>query len=93
MPQGPNIMCYGCRQRGHFAKNCPQRQSSQANQAQEEDNLGWNDNDSEIGYPTLMVMMEQSTISQVREQLKALTLDYKSKLANELGAVEDFPLA
>jgi hypothetical protein len=63
------------------------------NQAQEKDNLGWNDNDSEIGYLTLMATTEQSTISQVREQLKALTLDQKSELVNELGVVEDFPSA
>jgi hypothetical protein len=40
-----------------------------------------------------MATMEQSTISQVWEQLKAMTLEEKSELANELGVGEDFTLA
>jgi hypothetical protein len=93
VPQGPNVVCYGCGQKGHFAKNCPKGQPSWANQVQEEDNLGWNDHDSEIGYPTLMVATEQSVVSQIRDQLKAVTLDQKSELADELGVTEDVPSA
>jgi hypothetical protein len=58
---------------------------------QDEDQLGWNDQDLEIGYPNLTVTMEQSTISQIKDQLKALTLEQKSELANEMGVSEDFP--
>jgi hypothetical protein len=57
---------------------------------QDGDNLGWNDNDSEIGYLTLMVTMEQSAVSQVRDQLKVMTLEEKGKLADQLGLSKDF---
>jgi hypothetical protein len=42
---------------------------------QEEDPLGWNDNDSEIRYLTLIATTEQSAISQVQAGLKAMTLE------------------
>jgi hypothetical protein len=74
-------------------RNCPKGQPTQANQVQEEDNLGWNDCDLEIGYLTLTATTEQSVVSQIRDQLKALTLDQKSELADELGVTEDFPSA
>jgi hypothetical protein len=61
------------------------------NQVQNEDQLGWNDNDSEIGYPTLMATMEQSMVLQLKDQLKALTLEQQKELANEMGISEDFP--
>jgi hypothetical protein len=64
---------------------------SQANQMQNEDQLGWTDNDSEIRYPTLTVTMEQSTVSLLKDQLKALTLEQQKELANEMGMSEDFP--
>jgi hypothetical protein len=60
---------------------------------QEEDNPGWNNNESEIGQLTLTAMMEQSMVLQIRDQLKVLTLEQKSKLASELGVGEDFPSA
>jgi hypothetical protein len=61
------------------------------NQAQNEDQLGWNGHDSEIGYPTLTANMEQSAVSQIKDQLKVLTLEQKNELANEMGVSEDFP--
>jgi hypothetical protein len=60
---------------------------------QEEDNLGWNDHNSEIGYPTLMATTEQSAISQVRAGLKVMTLEEKNELASKLGVGEDFTSA
>jgi hypothetical protein len=60
---------------------------------QEEDNLGWNDHNSEIGYLTLMATTEQSMLSQVQAGLKAMTLEEKNELANEMGVGEDFTLA
>jgi hypothetical protein len=87
------VTCFNCRQKGCLAKQCPKPRMSRANQAQNEDQLGWNDHNSEIGYLTLTVNMEQSTVSQLRDQLKALTLEQKSKLANEneIRVLEDFP--
>jgi hypothetical protein len=58
---------------------------------QNEDQLGWNDHDSEIGYLTLTANIEQSTVSQIKDQLKALTLEQKNELANKMGVSEDFP--
>jgi hypothetical protein len=58
---------------------------------QNEDQLGWNDQDSEIGYPTLTATTEQSTVSQIKDQLKVLTLEQKNELANKMGVSEDFP--
>jgi hypothetical protein len=58
---------------------------------QNEDQLGWNDHNLEIGYPTLMVNTEQSMVSQIKDQLKVLTLEQKNELANEMGVSEDFP--
>jgi hypothetical protein len=61
------------------------------NQVQNEDHLGWNDNDSKIGYPTLMATLEQSSVLQLKDQLKVLTLEQQKELANEMGVLEDFP--
>jgi hypothetical protein len=61
------------------------------NQAQNEDQLGWTDHDSEIGYPTLTATSEQSSVSLLKDQLKALTLNQQKELANEMGVMEDFP--
>jgi hypothetical protein len=64
---------------------------SQANQMQNEDAPRWEDQESEVGYPTLMANMEQSVVSQIRDQLKALMLEQKNELANKMGVSEDFP--
>jgi hypothetical protein len=85
------IVCFNCGQKGHMVWQCLKLKMSQANQVQNEDQLGWNDNDLEIGYPTLTATMEQSMILQIKDQLKALTLKQKSELANEMGVLEDFP--
>jgi hypothetical protein len=74
-----------------WCKQCLKLRTSQANQVQNEDQLGWNDHDSEIGYPTLMATTEQSTVLQIKDQLKVLTLEQKSELASKMGVLEDFP--
>jgi hypothetical protein len=40
-----------------------------------------------------MATIEQSAVSQVQAQLKAMTLEKKNKLVNELGVEEDFTSA
>jgi hypothetical protein len=74
-----------------MAWQCSKLKTSRVNQVQNEDQLGWNDNDLEIGYPTLMATMEQSMVSQLKDQLKVLTLEQQKELANEMGIMEDFP--
>jgi hypothetical protein len=58
---------------------------------QNDNQATWNDTELEVGYPTLTVWTKQSAVSQIKEQLKVLTLDQKNKLANEMGVSEDFP--
>jgi hypothetical protein len=86
-----NVICFNCGQKGHIAKHCLKPRMSRVNQAQNEDQLGWTDNDSEIGYPTLMVTTEQSTVLQLKDQLKVLSLEQQKELVNEMGVLEDFP--
>jgi hypothetical protein len=85
-----NLVYFNCGQKGHMAKQCLKPKTSRVNQAQNKDQLGWTNNDSEIGYPTLMATTEQSTVSQLKDQLKALILEQQKELANEMGVLEDF---
>jgi hypothetical protein len=87
------ITCYNCGKKGHMVRQCLKPRTSHASEVQSEDQLGWNDHDSEIGYPTMLATTERSAVSQVREQLKAITLDQKCELADELGVLENFQSA
>jgi hypothetical protein len=84
-------VCFNCGQKGHIAQYCPKPKTSCTNQTQNKDQLGWTNNDSEIGYPTLMATMEQSAVLQLKDQLKALSLEQQKELANKMGILEDFP--
>jgi hypothetical protein len=86
-----DITCFNYGQKGHYAQQCLKPKTSQANQVQNEDQLGWTNNDSEIGYPTLTATSEQSSVLQLKDQLKVLTLDQQKELTNEMGVLEDFP--
>jgi hypothetical protein len=37
------------------------------------------------------VTSEQSAVSQLKDQLKALLLEQQKELVNEMGVMEDFP--
>jgi hypothetical protein len=86
-----DLICFNCGQKGHIVQQCLKPKTSRVNQVQNEDQLGWNNNDLEIGYPTLTATMEQSTVLQLKDQLKVLTLEQQKELANEMGILEDFP--
>jgi hypothetical protein len=86
-----NVVCFNCGQKGHFSQQCLKPRNTQVNQVQNEDQLGWTDNDSEIGYLTLMATSEQSSVSLLKDQLKALMLNQQKELANKMGVMEDFP--
>jgi hypothetical protein len=70
-------------------KYCPHGQTSQVQQAQDEDNIEWNDYKSKGGQS----MTNQSTMSQVQSQLQAISMEEKGQLANEMGVSEDFTQA
>jgi hypothetical protein len=86
-----DLVCFNCGQKGHIAKQCLKPRTSRVNQMQNEDQLGWTDNDLEIGYPTLTATTEQSTVLQLKDQIKALTLEQQKELANKMGILEEFP--
>jgi hypothetical protein len=90
LPHVLGMKCYNCRCEEYFTRVCLHRQQSRVNQAEPKDQLRWNNSDLEIGYPTLMATMNWSAMSQLGDQLKALTLDQKKELADEMGVSEDF---
>jgi hypothetical protein len=38
-----------------------------------------------------MATSEQSSVLQLKDQMKALSLEQQKELANEMGVMEDFP--
>jgi hypothetical protein len=38
-----------------------------------------------------MATIEQSSVSQLKDQLKVLSLEQQKELMNEMGVMEDFP--
>jgi len=85
VPGNTNNNCFECGQTGHYARNCPHRRC----QGQTKANLiNFNEEyDNYEGFET------PTRIEDIKQQLNAMSLDKKAKLAKEMGVLEDFPTA
>jgi len=84
-PGNTNNNCFECRQSGHYARNCPHCRC----QGQTKANLiDFNEEyDNYEGFKT------PNRIDDIKQQLNAMSLNEKAKLAEEMGVLEDFPTA
>jgi len=84
-PGNTSNNCFECRQTGHYARNCPCRR----HQGQTKANLiDFNDK-----YDTYEGFENPNRVDNIKQQLNAMSLDKKAKLAEEMGVSEDFPTA
>ena len=91
------LTCFQCNQEGHFARNCPQRrpQRPQGGYRANQNLIDWNEDDayfsSNQGGHTEEPDRDQ--ISQLKAQIRGLSLEDTNRLADEMGDSEDFPSA
>jgi len=85
LPRGTtNNACFECGQTGHFTRNCPCRCQGRTGA----NLINFNDEyDNYEGFETL------NRVDELKQQLNAMSLDEKAKLAKEMGVLEDFPTA
>jgi len=84
-PGNTNNNCFECGQMGHYTRNCPHR----CCQGQAKANLI----DFNEEYDNYEGFEIPNHVDDIKQQLNAMSLDEKAKLAEEMGVLEDFPTA
>ena len=74
--------CFNCRQVGHYARNCPQKQGQNA-----QSNL------IDFDHDDLPEPLPKDKVSDLRSQINTMMSEEKDQLIKELGEDEDFPTA
>jgi len=74
--------CFQCRQVGHFARNCPSRQRTNANLINPDIEKG-NEEQYAQEHP-------QNHIAQMKAVLAQMSLSKKAEMAQQMGAAESF---
>jgi hypothetical protein len=77
---------------GHFARNCPQGRQNRCFNANQTNLIDFDDEYDE-DLAAFEAACNKDQVTMVKEQFNAMTLEQKSKLADELGVSEDFPSA